>query len=259
MLSFIESMILGVVQGLTEWLPISSSGHMAMLQSFFGWDSPVLLYVLLHAGTLLVIVVFFRGDIALILRALARRDFGSEEGRIGIFVIVGSAPTAAIGFVCHDLLVSFFDNLMVVGLGLVATGILLVVCQRRKGEGDLGYVDALLVGTAQGAAIVPGVSRSGATISTGLLRGVKREMAFKFSFLLSIPAVLGAMALESSDFSTLMESVDVFGVVSGVAVSVVVGYFSLRALRNILARRKLHWFAPYCWVVGALLLISQVF
>ncbi|MGB9134116.1 MAG: undecaprenyl-diphosphate phosphatase [Candidatus Bathyarchaeia archaeon] len=259
MLSFVESMILGIIQGLTEWLPISSSGHLAAIQKLFGWYPPVLFHVLLHMGTLFVIAAFFRSDIAGVLQAFARRDLKSEEGRLGVFIVVGSVPTAAIGFVFKDLFESFFDNLLVVGSGLLVTGVLLVISQRKESKKALSYLDALLVGTAQGIAIIPGVSRSGATISTGLLRGVDRETVFKFSFLLSIPAVLGATLVESGDFSLLASGVDVAAIVVGVTLSMVVGYFSLKVMRKIIVKQKLHWFAPYCWMVGALLVGSQIF
>ena len=258
MLSFVESMILGVVQGLTEWLPISSSGHLALVQQLFGWHPPLLFHVLLHVGTLFVVAAFLRKDIKAVLQAFGRRDFKSEEGRLGVFVAVGSVPTAAIGIVFKDPFESFFDNLLVVGLGLLATGVLLAISQRKENKKALGYLDALLVGTAQGIAIIPGVSRSGATISTGLLRGVDRETVFKFSFLLFIPAVLGATVVESSDFSLLASSADVASVAVGVTLSMVVGFLSLKAMQRIIVRQKLHWFAPYCLMVGALLMVSQI-
>jgi undecaprenyl-diphosphatase len=258
MLSFVESMIFGIVQGLTEWLPVSSSGHLVMLQNLFGWNPPVLFHVFLHVGTILVATAFFRRDIMGIMRAFARRDFKSEEGRLGIFIIAGSVPTAAIGYASRDIVVSVFNNLLIVGLCLNVTGVLLFISQRRPGRKPLCSWDALFVGIAQGLAIVPGISRSGATISTGLLRAVDREIAFRFSFLLSIPAVLGATVLESRDLSVLTSEADLGAVLVGVAVSIAVGYLSLRVLRGVLVRRKLHWFAPYCWVLGSLLVVSQL-
>jgi undecaprenyl-diphosphatase len=258
MLSFVESVLFGIVQGLTEWLPISSSGHLVMLQNLLDWNPPLLFHILLHVGTVLVVTAFFRRDIAGILRAFVGRDFTSTEGRLGAFVVVGSVPTAAIGYVFNDLFASIFDNLLIVGLGLLVTGVLLFVSQRREGEKTLSYLDVLLVGTMQGLAIIPGVSRSGVTISTGLLHGLDRDVAFRFSFLLSVPAVLGAAVMESGDFSMLMGEADIVTVLLGVVVSMVVGYFSLRLLRSLLVRRKLHWFTPYCWVVGILLLVSQL-
>jgi undecaprenyl-diphosphatase len=258
MVSFIESVVLGVVQGLTEWLPVSSSGHLALVKGFFGLELSVLFYVLLHLGTLVVVAAFFRRDIVEILRAFARRDFGSEWGRLGAFVVVGSVPTAIIGYVFKGLFESFFDNLLVVGVALFATGFLLFVSERKVGDRTLGYLDSVFVGIAQGIAIIPGVSRSGATISTGLLRGVKREMAFRFSFLLSIPAVLGAMVAELGDWSLLVSEVDVVPMAAGIVASMIVVYLSLRVLQKLIISQKFHWFAFYCWAAGILVIISQM-
>jgi len=252
MVSVVETVIFGIIQGLTEWLPVSSSGHLAIVKEFLNWRPPVIFYVLLHVGTLTVIVVFFRKDIAEILKALVRRDFESEEGKFGLFVIVGSVPTAVIGYVFQDLFASFFDNLFAVGTALLATGVLLFVSEIRKGNKTLGYLDSFLVGIAQG------VSRSGATISIGLLRSVNKEMAFKFSFLFSIPAILGAAVAELNDLNLLIDSVDVGAVIVGVSASIFVGYLSLKALQKMIVNQKFHLFAFYCWAAGTLVVLSQI-
>jgi undecaprenyl-diphosphatase len=257
MVSFVETAILGLIQGLTEWLPVSSSGHLAIVREFFGWQSSVFLYVLLHLGTLAVVVIFFRKDILGILQAIVKRDFESKEGRLGLFIVVGSVPTGVIGFVFKGLFETFFDNMLVVGLALLVTGFLLYFSGRRESKKALTYMDSFLVGIAQGIAIIPGISRSGATIATGLLRGVERGQAFMFSFLLSIPAIIGAAFAESGGPPLLVSGADTAAVVVGVATSMAVGYLSLKALQKILLKGKFHWFAPYCWAAGALLLVSQ--
>lgn len=259
MASFIEAVIFGVIQGLTEWLPMSSSGHLAIAKEFFGWRPPVIFFVLLHVGTLVVIVAFFRRDIVEVLKALVRRNLRSEEGKLGVCVIVGSVPTAVIGYIFQDLFESFFDNLLVVGAALLATGFLLFFSEQREGDKALGFLDSLLVGIAQGTAIIPGISRSGATISIGLLRRVDKETAFRFSFLLSIPAVLGATIAKSGDLNLLIGHGDVIAVVVGVVTSMVVGYLSLKVLRKVVMKKRFHWFALYCWAAGALVIISQMF
>lgn len=258
MASFIEAVIFGVIQGLTEWLPMSSSGHLAIAKEFFGWRPPVIFFVLLHVGTLVVIVAFFRRDIVEVLKALVRRNLRSEEGKLGVCVIVGSVPTAVIGYIFQDLFESFFDNLLVVGAALLATGFLLFFSEQREGDKALGFLDSLLVGIAQGTAIIPGISRSGATISIGLLRRVDKETAFRFSFLLSIPAVLGATIAKSGDLNLLIGHGDVIAVVVGVVTSMVVGYLSLKVLRKVVMKKRFHWFALYCWAAGALVIISQM-
>ncbi len=258
MVSFVETVILGILQGLTEWFPVSSSGHLALAKEFFGWQPPVLFYLLLHLGTIAVVVAYFRKDILIVLRALLRRELDSPPGRLGIFIFVGSVPTALVGYAFKDIFESFFNNLLVVGLALLATGVLLSISARQEDDKALGYLDSLLIGFAQGIAIIPGVSRSGATISTGLLRGADRMAVFRFSFLLSIPAVLGATVLESEDLNLLISGVDAAAVVLGVLASMVVGYLSLKALQRIVLTHKFHWFAVYCWALGTLVIVSQV-
>ncbi len=258
MASVIETVILGIIQGLTEWLPVSSSGHLAVAKEFLGWQPPIIFFVLLHVATLFVVVAFFRKDIMSVLKAIVRRDFKSEEGMLAIFIILGTVPTAVIGYAFQNILKSFFDNLFVVGGALLATGVLLFVSERRGSNSPLRLLDAILVGVAQGVAIIPGVSRSGATISTGLARGMKRETAFRFSFLLSIPAVLGATVAELGDLGSLASSVDIFAVVAGMVVSMVVGYLSLKVLQKMVVQQRFHWFAFYCWAAGSFVIISQM-
>ncbi len=258
MISAVEAVVLGLVQGLTEWLPVSSSGHLAVAVDVFGLEKPpVLFFVLLHVGTLLVIAAFFRETIFKVFKAVVERDFGSAEGKLGLFVLVGSVPTAVLGYVLQDVFKALFGNLFVVGAALLVTGVLLFFSQRGGDSKTLSYLDVLLVGTVQGLSIIPGVSRSGATISTALLRGVDREAAFKFSFLLSVPAVLGALVMEAGDLDLLVGGGDVALVALGVAVSMVVGYLSLKILLKAVLSKKLYWFTFYCWIAGVLIIFSQ--
>lgn len=250
----IEILILAVIQGVTEWLPLSSSGHLAIAQQFFDLQlsnqAEVAFDVLLHVGTMCVVLLAFRKDIVSILKALAYRDFEKEEGKLAIFIIVGSIPTAIIGFLFQSFFESLFFNPLAVGVAFVATGCFLFVSERRKTGKDLGCVDSLLIGTAQAIALIPGVSRSGATIATGLLRKVKREKVFRYSFLLSVPAVLGATVVKSRDLVTA--NIDVIPMFIGVLTSMVVGYVSLKLLSTIVIKKKFHFFAYYCWVTGFL-------
>jgi undecaprenyl-diphosphatase len=258
MASLIEAVVLGIVQGLTEWLPVSSSGHLVIVKEFISWEPFVLFDVLLHLSTLFVILIFFRRTVMGIAKALLERNLDSAEGRLGVFIIVGSIPTAAIGYVFREIFKSFFSNLMVVGFALMVTGILLFSSDRRLGSKELNLIDSILVGVAQGVALIPGISRSGATISTQLLRGIDRRVAFEFSFLLSVPAVVGGFLLESHDLSLLIANVDVIAVIVGVVVASIVGYFSLRILLKTIIRQRFHLFAFYCWVAGILVIASQI-
>jgi undecaprenyl-diphosphatase len=252
MLSLLQAIILGIVQGITEWLPISSSGHLVIFQQLFGLQVPVFFDVLLHLGTLTVIFVFFWKDIIKLFKALVQRDSNSEYGKLLIFITIGSIPTALIGILFNEVLASFFSNLLVVGIGLIATGTLLFFCERRESNKELKLRDSLWIGLVQGLAIIPGISRSGATIGTGLLRGLNREKVTRFSFLLSIPAIIGAAIFESGNVT--WSTVEWFPVIVGIVVSGLVGYFSLKLLLRFVKERRLRWFSWYCWGLGVLLL-----
>ena len=203
-----------------------------------------------------VLVVFWR-DIINIVKALVSLDFKTDEGKLALLIAVGSVPTALIGFFFHDIFESFSHNLLAVGVALLITGFVLFVSERRKTDRELSYLDSLLIGTAQGIAITPGISRSGVTIATGLLRRVKKEIAFKYSFLLSVPAVIGATAMESRDL--VVGNVDVVALFLGAITSMMVGYISLKFLQKIVMKEKFHLFAYYCWIVGLITVATQLF
>jgi undecaprenyl-diphosphatase len=255
----IETVILGIIQGLTEWLPISSSGHLKIAEKFLGLEVPILFDVILHLGTLTVILFFFRSDAKKILSALTRLDFKTDYGRLIPLIIVGTIPTALIGLAFSIFLENFFREVLTVAVALLACGFVLYSAKAAKEKtGDIGYFAALLIGIAQGIAVIPGLSRSGLTIATALLLGIEREKAFKFSFMLSVPAVIGAFGLTlHAHFSALAASnlgwVEVF---AGVAAAVIVGYLALKLLWKVLAKKGFHFFAFYCWALGALLILA---
>ncbi|NCO96839.1 MAG: undecaprenyl-diphosphatase [Candidatus Aenigmarchaeota archaeon CG_4_10_14_0_8_um_filter_37_24] len=256
-MTLIQAVVWGVIQGVAEWLPVSSSGHLVIFQQLFGLEVPVFFDVLLHLGTLGVICVVFWKDILGIIKAVFRMDFKSEYGRLFIFILLGSIPTALIGIIFHGLLVSFFSNLLVVGVALIVTGAILFFCERRESKKELDAKDSLLIGLAQGMAIVPGISRSGSTIGIGLLRGINREKLIRFSFLLSIPAVVGAGLFEVGNVA--WSAVEWIPVLVGVITSGVVGYFSLKLLIRFVKEKRLRWFSWYCWAVGLGLIILAIF
>jgi len=256
-LTLIDILILAVVQGITEWLPISSSGHLVITQKYLGLTPPLIFNVMLHVGTLFVVLAVFWRDIIKIVKALIRLDFKADEGKFALFIVVGSVPTALIGFFFHDIFESFFYNLLVVGIALLITGFVLFVSERRKTDRELSYLDSLLIGTAQGIALTPGISRSGVTIATGLLRKVKKETTFKYSFLLSVPAVIGATIMESRDL--VIGNVDAVAMFLGAIISMIVGYISLKFLQKIVMEEKFHLFAHYCWIAGAIIIFYHLF
>lgn len=218
---------------------------------------PLLLDVALHIGTLAIIFVFFRRDVKQILSSLARLDFKSEHGRFIPLIVVGTVPTALIGLFFGVIIESVFQEVLPIAGAFIFCGMWLYLT--RFGEErsrSITYSMALLLGFAQGLAIIPGISRSGVTISTALLLGIGREEAFKFSFLLSFPAVLGAVGVTFYRESINMASVGLgwVEISVGVAFALLTGYFALKLLWKILARGHLHYFAIYCWVLAAVLI-----
>lgn len=254
---WVKTIILGIIQGLTEWLPISSTGHLKIVQNFLGFEVPILFDVILHIGTLIVVLIFFRKEIKKMASALWRLDFKTEHGKLLPLIIIGTIPTALIGFVFGENIENTFKTPLPISIAFILCGILIYSTKAGKERTEnISYLKAIVIGAAQGIAIIPGVSRSGATIAVALLFGIKREKAFNFSFLLSIPAVLGALGLEVyKEFGALTSAGLGWGeVIVGAAVAMVVGYFALKLLWKILAEKKFHVFAVYCWIVGMTLI-----
>jgi len=208
-----------------------------------------------------VVLTVFWKEIVGILKALVKLDFKAEEGKLGILIAVGSIPTALIGFFFHDILESFFYNVLVVGIALMVNGVFLFFSERRGDGRRVDYLDSLLIGVAQGTAIIPGISRSGLTIATALLRKVEKRSAFTYSFLLSVPAVIGATILESArvlaSSELVMGGLDIVTMLFGVVVSMIVGYISLKLLQKLVMQEKFHLFAYYCWIAGIAIVIYQ--
>ncbi len=257
----IKTIILGIIQGLTEWLPISSTGHLKLAEYSLDLKAPILFDVILHIGTLIVILLFLRNDIKNILSALVRFDFKTENGKLIPLIIVGTIPTALIGIIFGDLIETTFQNILPIAIAFLICGIVLYSSKAGKESTDnIAYLTALIIGTAQGIAIIPGISRSGATIAIALLVGIKRKRAFKFSFLLSIPAILGALGLtlykQSAELATAgLGSIEIL---AGMIAAMLVGYLALKLLWKILTAKKFHLFAFYCWLLGSALIILSL-
>lgn len=264
-LSVLEAVLLGVVQGLTEWLPVSSSGHLVLVQEIAGLEATVFFDLLLHVGTLAVVLLFYRDTVLAVLRGLAGapaalREAGWREvwladprRRLAVLVALASVPTAAIGFALEDAFVAAFASTLAVGVGLLATGTWLFLA-RRAPEPDPErptWLDALLVGLAQGVAIAPGVSRSGATVGAALQRGVERQPAARFSFLLSAPAIAGA-TLFRLDEANLGPSTPWGAYLAGTLAAAIVGYAALWLVVRAVERGRFTSFCWYCWALGAL-------
>ena len=258
----LEAVLLGIIQGTAEWLPISSTGHLRLAEHFLGLNVPILFDITLHIGTLAVILFFFRKDIRNILTALVHLDFKSENGRLTPLIIVGSIPTALIGLAFSDQIESTFRNPLPIATALIMCGTLLFTSRfAREKTDNINYIEALIFGIAQGMAIIPGLSRSGTTIAVALMLGIKREKAFRFSFLLSIPAIIGALGLMAyKERETLIRAG--FGgseILAGATIAMIVGYFALKLLHKAIENRKFYLFAFYCWLLGTALVVLSMF
>ncbi len=257
-MTLVQALLLGALQGLTEFLPVSSSGHLAIAQHFLpGFSQPGVLFdVLLHLGTMVAVAIYFRRELAALLASPFRRGEEARlQRRLLLLLIAASVPTAVIGLLFKDFFEGLFENLTVVSLMLLVTGTLLFIAERfRRGsrrEAQLTLSDALLVGTVQGCAIVPGISRSGSTIAALLLKGVDGETAARFSFLLALPAVFGAALLSARDLGEVATG-QLPLYLAGAGVAFLTGLLSIHLLLAVIRRRRLIAFALYCWLAGGL-------
>ncbi|MDL1968377.1 MAG: undecaprenyl-diphosphate phosphatase [Deltaproteobacteria bacterium] len=271
----LQSVMLGIVQGLTEFLPVSSSGHLVLLQNLFGIREPELLFdISLHIGTLIAIFIVFYREIRSILQTLLRLPAlikssenlkslftDNEEIRIASLIIIGSIPTGILGILFHTIVDQIFGSVWIVGLMLLVTGTLLWFTRQISVEGrpliKVNIRDALMIGVMQGMAIMPGISRSGSTISIALFLGINREIAGRYSFLLSIPAILGAMIL-GLDSTIIQTNIPVKIILLGTVTAGIVGYIALKILLRIVKQGRLYYFAPYCWLLGVATLILSL-
>lgn len=272
-MTYISSILMGILQGVAEFLPISSSGHLALFQHFFGAENyeetQMFFTVLLHLGTLLSVFVYYWRDVLALIREffLGIRDICSHDEererqappparRLVLLIIVATLPLFLI-LPVKDAVEAAMNNATFVSLALLATGLILFFSDRmakgRKTEKSATILDAVLVGFAQALGTLPGISRSGTTISAGLLRGFNRTFAVRFSFLMSMPAVLGANIL------TLKDAIEAGGVdlellpvyLVGMVTAAVVGWLAIRLVNLLASKGKFGAFAWYCWIVGA--------
>lgn len=268
-MTIVQAAVLGLIQGLSEFLPVSSSGHLVLMQQMFGITEPVLAFdVAVHVGTLLAVCAYFFNDLIAIIKGLfgsctawmQKRPVTAEEKKslqIAAVIILGSIPTAIIGFSFNQIAHTLYSSVWVVGCMLLITGTFLWLTRRINtappNTQKVTWLKALGIGTVQGLAVLPGISRSGATIATALFLGIDRTTAVRFSFLLSIPAIFGAALLTGLEFDSSTE-IDAGVVGVGTVVAAVTGYVALKWLVYMVQKGRLHQFAPYCWVVGILAL-----
>lgn len=264
--SLLRALLLGIVQGVTEFLPISSSGHLVLVPWLLRWENPGLAFdAMLHLGSLCAVVAFFWRDLCgLVVAGLASiREHslgGDPRRRLAWCVVLGTVPAAAVGFLFNDFVEALFAAPVCAGALLLVTGALLAISERRSrlvvGLEGVGWLDALIVGLAQALAIAPGISRSGATMSAGLCRGLRREAAARFSFLLSTPIILGAGLYKLKDLGdTALAAESPLVLVAGFLAAAISGFLSIRFLLSYLRKGRLYPFAAYCWVAGVTTLL----
>lgn len=269
-MSYIEATILGLVQGLAEFLPISSSGHLALLQQWFGIeeDNVLLFAVLLHVGTLISVFIVYWKDIWELIKELCLtvKDLVTGKGlrleerpirKLGVMIIVATIPTGIIGLLFNDFFDSLYNSVIPIGIGLIITGVLLVVAERtgrsNRGINQMNYRNALFVGTIQGIAICPGISRSGSTLFGSLLCNLDRACAVKFVFLISIPSILGSAILEApAAIESGIQMADIGPIIVGMAVAAISGLVAIKTMIKIVSDKKLSYFSYYVWILGAI-------
>jgi undecaprenyl-diphosphatase len=253
-------MALGLVQGLTEFLPISSSGHLVIVERLFGVESSNLVFeILVHFGTLLAVVFYFRKRLLIILRSVLPHAGGNDTERTKYrryfwFLILGTIPAAVAGLFLEDYVeLAFSSPRWASGMLLVTAAILLATRLSPRRDRSLNSGRTLIVGFAQALAIMPGISRSGSTISAGMFAGLEKSEAAEFSFMLSIPAILGATVLKMPDFVSGARDFDLMiNYLAGAITAAIVGYLAIACLMTVIRKGKFFWFGIYCAAVGLL-------
>ncbi|MFS3129136.1 undecaprenyl-diphosphate phosphatase [Nocardioides sp. Bht2] len=265
MIEFLKAVFLGVLQGLTEFLPISSSAHLRIFPELFGWGDPGAAFTaVIQIGTELAVLIYFRKDIWRIatmwLRSLVRAEYrGHADARMGWYIIIGSLPIVVLGVLLKDIIEKDFRNLWVIGTALIVLGVILGIADRtsrsNKTMKDVGVREALLLGGAQAAALIPGVSRSGATISMGRFLGFDREAATRFAFLLAIPAVVGAGLFELKEIPNGHNDFGWGPTLTATVVSFIVGYAAIAWLLRYVSTKSYTPFVIYRVALGAFVLV----
>lgn len=271
-----QAVVLGLVQGLTEFLPISSSGHLVIFQHLFGMKEAELVFdVCLHLGTIVAVLFYFRQDLMAMIRALVqtglkymKKEISVSEAwekqdiKMAVLIIAGTLPTMIIGLGFKHIAETLFSSIVLVGWALIVTGLILwltrTVHDKENTMNDFSIKKASIIGLIQGLAITPGISRSGSTIAAGIFLGLDRELAARFSFLLSIPAIIGAAILSLKDISGPGQ-MPLSVLLSGMAVACVSGYLALSFLVFIVKKGRLYMFAPYCVLVGIVAIVATLY
>ncbi len=259
-MGILEALVLGLIQGLTEFLPVSSSGHLELAKALFGDESlpeeSLLFTVVLHFATALSTVVVFRKEVAEILRGLLQFK-RNEETEFSIKIVLSMIPAAVIGVAFNDEIEALFaQQILLVGAMLIITGLLLFLADRAKRtDKSVSYPNALIIGLAQAIAILPGISRSGATISTSVLLGIDRQKAARFSFLMVVPLIFGKMAKDVLDGQLMESQIEIMPLALGAIAAFVAGVVACNWMIALVKKSQLRYFSFYCFAVGILAII----
>lgn len=272
-MDILQAIIIGLVQGLTEFLPVSSSAHLIFVQQALGLtDVPLAFDVLLHVGTLVAVFIYFYNDIIQMIKGFFLSLIDLKEGKfmseikrdpykkLAWLTIIATIPIGVVGLLFNDFVEELFGGLTVPAFLLLITGCLLYFSQRMNSGKinvqNISTKEALVMGCGQALAILPGLSRSGTTIASGLFVGLDKEFAAKFSFILSIPAILGAAVVQLKDLSGA--NIELSAYVAGFIVAVISGYIAISFLLKLVRERSLDIFAFYCWIVGIVILVGSL-
>lgn len=271
-MTIIQAIILGIIQGLSEFIPISSSAHLVITQSLLGWklstQEAFIFDVLVHLGTLIALIIYFYQDIWQIIRAVVsgiatRHPFSEHESRLGWIILLATLPAVIAGLIFQSQVEQTFSSPLFAGIFLFLTAILLflaeIIGKRKRKLEQINWKDGLIIGLFQAIALLPGVSRSGSAITGGMVRNLDRPASARFSFLLSIPAIAGAVVLASVDLIKAPNfALQIPTLIAGFIVSGLVGYLSIRWLLSYLTKHSLYIFSGYCLVVSLSIIIFSI-
>ncbi len=262
-MGILEAIILGIVQGLTEFLPVSSSGHIEIAKALLGTSTQeqnLLMTIVLHAATALSTIFIFRKDIQIIIRGLFQFRW-NKEFQFSLKIILSMVPATIVGLLFeNEIELLFSGQILLVGCMLLVTGLLLFLANKAKNTNqNVNFFHALIIGVSQAIAILPGISRSGATISTSVLLGIDREKAARFSFLMVVPLILGKMGKDIISGDILIESATLIPLLTGFTAAFITGLFACTWMIQLVKKSKLKYFSFYCLLVGTVSILSIFF
>ena len=276
-MDIIQAIIMGMVQGLTEFLPVSSSAHLVKAPELLGTQSSLAFDTLLHVGTLVAVIGYFWKDITSMIKSFVSSLLDIPRGkfkegvaddpykRLAWLVVVGTIPAGLMGVLLKSKFEALFNSVTIVGFFLLVTGVILWgsewiakrnIDKKGKDVKEVSFTNSLVIGVFQGLAIAPGISRSGSTIAAGLFSGLERKLAARYSFLLSIPAILGAALIQAKDIVSFDANTEVL--IAGFLSAAIFSYLAVKFMMGYIQKHSLNIFAIYCWIVGALTIIISM-